>query len=230
MDKTLFNSLLLLQINDPFFPLGAYTHSYGLETYVQKEIVKDRQTALEYIKSNVLNSLLFNDFLAVRLAYESKDIESLKFIDEIYYASKAPKEIRLAGEKLGSRFIKNINSLSLELSGFYREYCILLEKGECKGQFPILYGVFCSASGIDKHSALTAFAYSQVSGLVNNCVKLIPLSQTDGQGILNKSYEFINQALEKLENIGIEELGISSPAFELRSMQHETLYSRLYMS
>ena len=31
----------LLQINDALFPIGAYSHSQGLETYIQRGIVHD---------------------------------------------------------------------------------------------------------------------------------------------------------------------------------------------
>ncbi|HBM16677.1 MAG TPA: urease accessory protein UreF [Lentisphaeria bacterium] len=230
MDKQFFNSLLLLQINDSLFPMGAYSHSYGLETYVQKGIVKDKESAIEYIGNNINNSFLFNDLFAVKLAYEAVYINELEELDSIFYASKAPKEIRMACEKLGSRFIKNINSLSLHLNGIYKEYCILIANEKCKGLFPLLYGAFCAASGMDKQSLLISYSYSQVSGMINNCVKLIPLSQTDGQSILYGSYEFINNALRKLETLKLEDLGRSSPGFELRAIQHETLYSRLYMS
>lgn len=34
---------LVLQMNDSLFPIGAYSHSYGLETYIQKGIVKDAE-------------------------------------------------------------------------------------------------------------------------------------------------------------------------------------------
>ena len=39
----------LLQVNDALFPIGAYSHSQGLETYIQKGIVHDEKTAEEYI-------------------------------------------------------------------------------------------------------------------------------------------------------------------------------------
>ena len=30
------SKFLLLQVNDALFPIGGYSHSYGLETYIQK--------------------------------------------------------------------------------------------------------------------------------------------------------------------------------------------------
>ena len=39
----------LLQVNDSLFPIGGYSHSQGLETYIQKGIVCDEKTAEEYI-------------------------------------------------------------------------------------------------------------------------------------------------------------------------------------
>lgn len=43
--------LLLLQICDPTFPIGAYTHSFGLETYVQLGLVHDEGSAREHMVS-----------------------------------------------------------------------------------------------------------------------------------------------------------------------------------
>ena len=39
----------LLQVNDALFPIGGYSHSYGLETYIQKGIVHDEDSAQEFI-------------------------------------------------------------------------------------------------------------------------------------------------------------------------------------
>ena len=50
---------LVLQMNDSLFPIGAYSHSYGLETYIQKGIVKDAETAEKYLKMR----LQYNFFL-----------------------------------------------------------------------------------------------------------------------------------------------------------------------
>ena len=44
----------LLQVNDALFPIGAYSHSQGLETYIQMEsyMMKKQQKSILKIKLN----------------------------------------------------------------------------------------------------------------------------------------------------------------------------------
>ena len=62
---------LLLQINDALFPIGGYSHSYGLETYIQKNIVYDIKTASDYIKNRLRYTICYTELLAARLAFEA---------------------------------------------------------------------------------------------------------------------------------------------------------------
>ena len=108
---------LLLQINDAAFPIGSYTHSYGLETYIQKNLVKNSNDVYEYIKANAKTNFLYTELLAAYKAYEFAEENNLSKIlelEEIIDASKIPKEIRTASEKLGSRFIKTVSSLDVK--------------------------------------------------------------------------------------------------------------------
>ena len=59
MDKKAeIRQFYLLQVNDALFPIGGYSHSQGLETYIQKGIVHDWETACEYITQKLSCSLL----------------------------------------------------------------------------------------------------------------------------------------------------------------------------
>ena len=39
----------LLQVNDALFPIGGYSHSQELETYIQRGIVRDADTASPHV-------------------------------------------------------------------------------------------------------------------------------------------------------------------------------------
>ena len=77
---------ILLQVNDAQFPIGGYSHSYGLETYIQKNIVKDPESAFAFLESSIMNSFLYSELLPARLAYEyakAGDLDKILELEEI---------------------------------------------------------------------------------------------------------------------------------------------------
>ena len=73
----------LLQVNDALFPIGGYSHSYGLETYIQKGIVHDEDSAQEFIHKRLKYNFSYNEFMAVRLAFEYALREDLEAISRL---------------------------------------------------------------------------------------------------------------------------------------------------
>ena len=104
----------LLQVNDALFPIGGYSHSQGLETYIQRGIVRDIDTAREYILHKIKWNLAYTELLSARLAYEAaegKDLQKLLHLEEILEASRIPMEQREAARKMGSVLPKLLKSL-----------------------------------------------------------------------------------------------------------------------
>lgn len=230
MDKK--KKFLLLQVNDALFPIGGYSHSYGLETYIQKDIVSDEEQAENYIRKKLSENLLYNELFYCRLAWEAakeENMEKLNELEEMLEAGKVPAELREASRKLGSRFVKTLElpMIEYEIDSYkkYRE----TRKGKTINHV-IAYGVFCASLGISREECLEHFLYAQTSAMVTNCVKAIPLSQTAGQRILVSCYDVMEELLETVKELPLELLGAGAPGFDIRCMQHEALYSRIYMS
>ncbi len=218
---------LLLQINDSAFPIGSYTHSFGLESYIQLGNIKTKQDALCYIQANLHTQMLYTDLLAIALIFQAKeDLEKILEIESIIHISTSPKELREGYLKLGSRFIKTIQKLPLKPNAFFEKYL----KMSKTAMHATAYGVFCAAYDKDYHAAIRHYLYAQTSNLITNCVKSIPLSQHDGQVILSLLHGEFEQICQKLEHLKQEDLCTSSMHYDIKAMQHEYLYSRLYMS
>lgn len=223
---------LLLQVNDALFPIGGYSHSYGLETYIQKELVTNEEQAEEYVKKKLTQNILYNDLFYCRLAYEAAadgDLDEICHLEELLEAGKVPREIREASRKLGSRFVKTLQIPGVEYEKSVFEEYVQRRKGKAANHV-IAYGVFCASIGVAIEECLEHFLYAQASAMVTNCVKTIPLSQTTGQRILVSCYGEMEAMLKRVRELPLSFLGAGAPGFDVRCMQHEALYSRIYMS
>ncbi|MBO9204988.1 MULTISPECIES: urease accessory protein UreF [Niastella] len=223
--------LWLLQLSDPALPIGAFSHSAGLETYVQLGIVKDVTTAKDFVSGMLLQNIHFTDAAFVSLAYEAITTmqgDEIKYLDDLCTAVKLPKEMRQASQKLGWRLIKIFQPVCN--NDWINRYAAAIQAKQVTGHYCISFGMIASVLQIPKADALTGFYYNAATGFVTNSVKLIPLSQQSGQELLFSLQPLITQLVQNNLQPDKDMIGVCSPGFDIRSMQHEQLYSRLYMS
>lgn len=219
------NILPFIQAMDAFFPIGAYTLSNGMETYVYEKIVTTKDRLTDFLK-NYLNSLSYNELGFAYYAYSGK--LDLIYLDALCNASKSASELRNGSQKLCKRFLKA--ELAIGEYQLLSDYCDKIKKGECSGHLCVALGLFIRELDADVRQSLTLYCYNQISAMVNHAVKLIPLPQIDGQCALSQVLDLIEETVNKAMSMSESELGACGNGFELRSMQHETMYSRLYIS
>lgn len=217
-------TLSLLQLFDPLFPIGSFTMSNGLETYVSRGIIYDAATLEQYLEG-MLYILPYSDLGFAAKAALNEDI---RLLDNMCTASKTPYELRQSSIKLCSRFLKNI--CEMEDIPSLKEYRDGINEGTFSGCYPVAAGLCIGFLSENISQGLSIYCYSLLSAAVNHAVKLVPLRQTDGQKVLHQILKKIPSAVETAVNCDISELGSGGFGYEFRSMQHETLYTRIYIS
>ena len=226
------NALLhLLHMSDSSLPIGGFSHSAGLETYVQNGKVKDADSAKEFCIQMLQNNLLYTDAALVSLAYDAvinNDLKSIIHWDNICNAVKLPMEMRQSSQKLGLRLMKIFQPLYPHQS--INQFAAAVKEQKGYGHYCICFGLLAATMGLDKRETLSGFYYNAAAAFVTNSVKLIPLSQQAGQAILFELLELIKQLVEETIHPDESMIGVCCPGFDISSMQHERLYSRLYMS
>ncbi|MDO4224291.1 MAG: urease accessory protein UreF [Bergeyella zoohelcum] len=224
--------LTLLQINDSMFPIGGFTHSYGLESYISSGLVKDTLTAKKYAETMLKYSVFYNDAAFLNLAYDfalgRKVWKKFVELDDMVTALKAPYEIRQASHKLAIRFLKLAQDL--KPYDFCQKYLDAIQSGELTGHYSIAFGLYAQFSGIDKKDALAAFYYNTLNGIVTNCAKIIPISQNHSQKILHDLKDLIEELVNQQEALDPDLIGLCCIGQEIKCMQHEKLYTRIYIS
>lgn len=221
----------LLHLVDQTLPIGGYTQSNGLETFVQQRVVHDAASLRAYVREQLMQNWRHNDGAYVSLAYDAAaagDLAALLEHDVHLGARKAPREVREGSYKLGVRLFKIFTRHYQHplLDDFQKA----LNDGLVKAYYPIVFALFACVMQIAKADALYAFYYNSAVAVVTNGVKLIPLSQMDGQDIVFELRDLMTQATQMSLTPDMDSLGACMMASDIRAMQHERLYTRLYMS
>lgn len=225
------NVLSLFQLCDSNFPIGAFSHSYGLESYIQENQVHNQPSLLKWLNVYLQEQLIYTDGLASRLVYEAletNDLESVWKLDRMLTMQNLPRETREGSQRMGERMLKLVETLyDIPVLEAYRKR---IKQKKSFGHPAIVFTMVGHHLQVDKSTTTLYYLYSTVSSLVQNAVRAIPLGQTAGQKTIMEFQTSLHKATEKIQQLDPDDFGIVSPGLELSQMKHERVNIRIFMS
>lgn len=218
--------LYLLQLASPALPVGAYSYSEGLETLVQSGQLQDVETLLHWLTHELRYGAIQFEIVALvrsHLCVQTQDLESLKAWNNWLSALRDTEELRHQSWQMGQSLVRLLRNMQPEAMPF------LQACGE-PHNFAVVYAIATALWNIDCRAAVLGYLHSWATNLVNAGVKLIPLGQTAGQQLLIDLYPDLEQTAERILQAEPSDFNTCSWGLAIASMNHETLYSRLFRS
>ena len=236
--------LPLAQLCDSALPTGAFSHSFGLETYICEGVVDGEATFVSWLRALVSTQLTFSEGLGLRLAFEAvaaDDWEAIARLDALLVAQAVPIQVRRAGVTMGRRLL-TIARLALEGTDGGRllsRYAALVDTGNtggtggsggCRSHPAIVLAIAGYALGAPPAAVTAAYLQSSVISLTQNAVRAIPLGQDAGQRAIASVRGDVRAAVRRIGGLDEMDLGAAAPGIEISQMRHERQRARMFMS
>ncbi|MFF2242724.1 urease accessory protein UreF [Arthrobacter sp. NPDC058130] len=217
--------LALQQLTDSALPTGAFAHSLGFETYIERGLVRDEASFGVWLGAFISQQLTYSDALAIRFHYEGVAVGEL---DALLTAQLLPRQVREASTKMGNRLLE-IGS-EIFPSPALAEYRELVASGHAAGHQPLAFAVIARSLDVPLPEVLVAYLFATVTSLTQNAVRAIPLGQNAGQRLLRKAADDVAAAAVRAGHLTPDDFGAVSPGLEISQMRHERQRARMFMS
>jgi urease accessory protein len=221
----------LLQLSDQFFPTGAYAFSHALEMYVAQGLLRDRTACRDWLIQLWQHAIGPCDLVFCRHAWRlaaTQDDAALGTLDQLLTAGKAPRELRLESQHTGHALLRA--AMVLPTSPLVARFFQQTQQGVTPGNHAIAFGIVAQGLAVDENSTLLGYQYNVTAGLVAAAARLVPLGQSDAQWLLQTLAPLCTEVREQYRYLTPPEAWSCTPGLDIRSMQHERLYSRLCRS
>jgi urease accessory protein len=218
--------LRLLQLSSAALPVGAFSYSEGLETLVQQERITTVDDLRHWLTQELTYGAIALEAAMLVRAYNAAaqhDWETLARWNHWLSAVRETAELREQSWTMGRALVRLLVAIAPDI-----EPTIAACETPCN--FAIAFGVAAAHWQIPKDEALLGYFHSWAGNLINAGVKLIPLGQTPGQALLLSLYPLMDEAQQRILSTPDDQLKTCGWGLAIASMEHETLYSRLFRS
>jgi urease accessory protein len=218
----------LLQMTSQAFPIGGYSHSYGLEAAIDCGRVHDEESVRQWI-GDVLTFSMGAYEIPVLCdmgeAWSARDFAAVRCHNEEFLAARESAELRSATVQMGFSMRKLLAALP-DLP----EYLLGTLRPMDEPSLPCVWSGAACAWQIPASESMAAYLWSWAENQVLVAMKSVPIGQSSGQRVLLKVGETIARLAERGLSCGEHLRSNFAPGLAILCSQHETQYSRLFRS
>lgn len=228
--------LEVFQVCDSTFPIGTFNHSFGMENYLHRRVIRKGPAFREWIENYFRSQYRYGEGLLTILCCRAMDadpqtaLDKMLRYDDIMTKSTLALETREGTKMIARQMYLLIRKMYGDEIPYLSDYAGKVEAEQAYGNPAIVFTVFAHAKGIAQQDIFEMYGYSVASTLVQNAVRAVPLGQREGQTILKDVIDRICGLYEKTKDLTQESLGANAPGLELAQILHETQPARLFMS
>jgi len=221
----------LLQLASAALPVGAFSHSLGLEAALEAGALRDAGDAERWIAGYLAQVWAAGEAPLWRgqfAAWAAADETALAAGNARLLAMRETAELRLEAVQTGRSLRQWLLALPA-LPALDAARQALLERLD-PPVYASVHALAAHALGLDERTGLCALAWSLAENLVTAAVKLVPLGQVAGQAILRRCGAGLPALIDRTLTIEPAAACNFAPMLAILSARHETQYSRLFRS
>lgn len=205
--------LTLSQWLSPAFPVGAFAFSSGLENAVREGLVTDAAGLETWLTDVTQHGSLRSDVVLLAAAHKADDPQE---VQQQALAFQPSAERLEEAVQLGAAFCRTVRDVwDLDLPDLV---------------YPVAIGQAAALRGIAVDDTAALYAQSFLGNLVSAAIRLVPLGQTAGQGVLAKLQPLCRALGDGAVEMTLDDLTSAAFFSDIQSMRHETLSPRIFQS
>jgi urease accessory protein len=212
--------LRLQQVFDSQFPVGAFAHSGGLETYSHVAGF-DPGELRDLLLAQIRLGWGRLDLAAAALAFRTRDDAELSRLGAELQAWKPIPGQRLAGERIGRRMLILAKRLYPDLTG---------RLDIQPPQAPVVAGALARRLGLEERMFLLFYAQSSLTAALAAATRSMPLSPERAHQTLVELQPRLAEQVELVSADPAAAMFAATPALDLRAHQQAFLHTRLFQS
>lgn len=222
-DTTL--GLTLLQHGDSFFPSGAVSFSWGLETLFDERAVTSPEDLIEFLATQLRNRWATSDRCALGAAHKAGgDLEQVISVDHSVEVQCLASELRSGSRRTGLALLTMHKKLNTPLAAQYYQF---VRKEIAPGHLAVIQGLVWHQLGLELIQAEYLSVHTLLTGLLGAAVRLGIVGHVDAQKALQNlqlvAYEILARPAPALE-----QMAAFTPQAEIAVMRHEIADVRLF--